>query len=114
MGALPACFLILEGRVAAQERAISRQMKLGIMYYERGEDGQAMDRFMDVLTRGEASERPLANEYINLISQRLNASGTAQQPEAPALPAQMTPDTPDDPKPDTPAPGGRPRLQVVK
>jgi len=25
-----------------------------------------------------------------------------------------SPDTPEDPKPDTPAPGGRPRLQVVK
>ncbi|MBI4677948.1 MAG: OmpA family protein [Elusimicrobia bacterium] len=65
----------LAGRSLAEERTLSRQMKLAIMFYERGEDGQAMDRFMDVLTRGDAAERPLANEYINLITQRMNASG---------------------------------------
>ncbi|MBI5210552.1 MAG: hypothetical protein HY927_11330 [Elusimicrobia bacterium] len=88
------------GWCAAEERALSRQMRLGIMYYEQGEDGQAMDRFMDVLTRGDASERPLANEYINLITQRMNAGGvvppasaSAQAkplpvPEAPPEPGQ--------------------------
>ena len=42
----------------AQDKTLSRQMRLGIMFYERGEDAQAMDRFMDVLTRGEASVSP--------------------------------------------------------
>lgn len=67
---------------------LSRSMRLGIHFYERREDGQAMDRFMEVLTKGEPSERALANEYINLITQRMNTGG--KNPEAPA-PARTKP-----------------------
>ncbi|MBI5624909.1 MAG: OmpA family protein [Elusimicrobia bacterium] len=88
--ALGLCLCVLAADAFGQERALSRQMKLGIMFYERGEDGQAMDRFMDVLTRGEASERPLANEYINLITQRLN-TGAPPKDAAPGLPVQLDP-----------------------
>jgi outer membrane protein OmpA-like peptidoglycan-associated protein len=50
----------------------SRAMKTAIMFYERGDDMQAMDRFMDILVKGEPSERAMANEYLNLITHRMN------------------------------------------
>jgi len=78
--ALALAFLGLAGTSGAQEEedhrpasAMSRQMKLGIHFYEKGEDIQAMDRFLDVLSKGDPSERALANEYINLITQRMNS-----------------------------------------
>ncbi|MFA6318081.1 MAG: hypothetical protein WC943_11730, partial [Elusimicrobiota bacterium] len=89
--------LVAGAPCAAQERTLSRQMKLGIMFYERGEDGQAMDRFMDVLMRGEASERPLANEYINLITQRLNTEGGAGREVPVGFAPQLEPE--DEPRP---------------
>ncbi len=75
---------------------LSRAMRLGIHFYERREDGQAMDRFMEVLTKGEPSERALANEYINLITQRMNAGGKSPEAPAPsrAKPARLTVDEP--------------------
>lgn len=54
---------------------LSKQMRLAIDLFERGDDLEAMDRFMEVLTRGSPNERPMANDYINLISQRM-AIGT--------------------------------------
>ena len=56
----------------ASGSGMSRDMKRAIMFYERGEDAQAMDRFMEILTKGAPSERPVANEYLNLISRRMN------------------------------------------
>ena len=50
----------------------SRQMKTAVMFYERGDDMQAMDRFMDILVKGDPSERASANEYLNLITHRMN------------------------------------------
>ncbi|MCX5794527.1 MAG: hypothetical protein NTY77_03410, partial [Elusimicrobia bacterium] len=47
-------------------------MKTAIMFYERGDDMQAMDRFMDLLVKGDPSERAMANEYLNLITHRMN------------------------------------------
>jgi len=38
-----------------------------------------MDLFLDVLTHGIPEERPVANEYLNLITQRMNV-GSAMQP----------------------------------
>ncbi len=67
----------------AADKGLSRQMRLGIEFYEKGEDAQAMDRFMDVLTRGAQAERALANEYINLITQRMNAGAAVTPPRAP-------------------------------
>jgi len=50
----------------------SHQMKTAVMFYERGDDMQAMDRFMDILVKGDPSERAMANEYLNLITHRMN------------------------------------------
>ncbi|MBI5247095.1 MAG: OmpA family protein [Elusimicrobia bacterium] len=54
---------------------LSRPMRVAVQFYEQGEDIQAMDRFMEILTKGDPSERSMANEYINLITHRMNASG---------------------------------------
>ncbi len=54
---------------------LSRQMRLAVHFYEQGEDIQAMDRFMEILTKGDPSERSMANEYLNLITHRMNTSG---------------------------------------
>jgi outer membrane protein OmpA-like peptidoglycan-associated protein len=62
---------------------MSRQMRMGIRYYERGDDLQAMDRFMDVLTNGDPSERSMANEYINLITHRMNTGEKGPAPQRP-------------------------------
>jgi outer membrane protein OmpA-like peptidoglycan-associated protein len=73
-----------------QDKAsLSRQMRVAIRFYELGEDLQAMDRFMEVLTKGDPGERSMANEYINLITQRMNAQGGDfnPKPSAPAAPA---------------------------
>ena len=53
----------------------SKQMQMAIKLYEDGNDLDAMDRFMDVLVRGDPSERPLANEYLNMITQRMSMGG---------------------------------------
>ena len=54
---------------------ISRQMRVAIRFYEQGDDMSAMDRFMEILTKGAPSERAMANEYINLITHRMNTGG---------------------------------------
>jgi outer membrane protein OmpA-like peptidoglycan-associated protein len=59
----------------ASYRQLSKQMRLAVDLYERGDDLEAMDRFMEVLMRGNPNERPMANDYLNLISQRM-AIGT--------------------------------------
>ena len=57
---------------------LSRPMQIAVRFYEQGEDIQAMDRFMEILTKGDPSERSMANEYINLITHRMNTGGGAQ------------------------------------
>lgn len=54
---------------------LSRPMKIAVHFYEQGEDIQAMDRFMEILTKGDPAERSMANEYINLITHRMNTVG---------------------------------------
>lgn len=62
---------------------LSRPMQIAVHFYEQGEDIQAMDRFMEILTKGDPSERSMANEYINLITHRMNtAGGAAGSPKA--------------------------------
>ncbi len=63
--------------------ALSRPMTLAVRFYEQGEDIQAMDRFMEILTKGDPSERSMANEYINLITHRMNTGGGASGAPAP-------------------------------
>lgn len=64
---------------------LSRQMKSAIHLYEVGDDMESMNRFMDILTHGDPSERPMANQYLNLITKRMSSSGGAGG--APAAPA---------------------------
>jgi outer membrane protein OmpA-like peptidoglycan-associated protein len=62
---------------------LSRPMQIAVHFYEQGEDIQAMDRFMEILTKGDPSERSMANEYINLITHRMNTGGGAGGAPAP-------------------------------
>jgi hypothetical protein len=89
--ALIAVSLVLAcGSAFAQEvedpalAGMSRTLRLGIRFYERGDDIEAMDRFMEVVTTGEPAERSMANEYINLITHRMNTGerGPAPQPQS--------------------------------
>lgn len=71
---------VFAGPSRAQEEesgtsGLSRPMRTAVLFYEKGEDIQAMDRFMEILTKGDPSERSMANEYINLITHRMNAQG---------------------------------------
>jgi outer membrane protein OmpA-like peptidoglycan-associated protein len=66
---------------------LSREMQLAIRYYEKGDDTEAMDRFMTILTSGDPAERNLANEYINLITRRMNTGE-----RTPTAPASRRPD----------------------
>lgn len=58
-------------------------MTIAVRFYEQGEDIQAMDRFMEILTKGDPAERSMANEYINLITHRMNTGGGAGGAPAP-------------------------------
>ncbi|MBI5596919.1 MAG: OmpA family protein [Elusimicrobia bacterium] len=53
---------------------LSKQMQLAVDLYHRGDDLEAMDRFMEVLVKGDPAERSMANEYLNRITHRM-ASG---------------------------------------
>ncbi|MBI5242599.1 MAG: hypothetical protein HY922_02810 [Elusimicrobia bacterium] len=61
-----------------------KQMRMAIRDYENGNDLAAMDRFMDVLVNGDPSERPMANDYLNRITQRMSNIGEVrrQAPQA--------------------------------
>jgi len=51
----------------------SRPMQTAIELFEKGRDLEAMDRFMDILVKGDPAERPIANEYLNRITQRMSS-----------------------------------------
>lgn len=59
-------------REAPKTGSITRSMEQGIRLYHDGQDNEAMDRFMEILTKGTPSEKSLANEYIQKITLRLN------------------------------------------
>ncbi|MFI5347851.1 MAG: OmpA family protein [Elusimicrobiota bacterium] len=87
-----AALLAVLPRAHAQEdedarAGLSRPMKAAIHFYETGDDMQAMDRFMEILTKGDPSERSMANEYINLITHRMNSGGGGGGSPAPKAPA---------------------------
>ncbi len=72
------CGLGAGGALAQEEggtSGLSRPMRIAVRFYEQGEDIQAMDRFMEILTKGDPAERSMANEYINLITHRMNTIG---------------------------------------
>ncbi|MFA6004133.1 MAG: OmpA family protein [Elusimicrobiota bacterium] len=92
----------------------SRPLQTAIKMYDRGDDMLAMDLFIDILTKGNPAERSTANEYMNLISQRMNSSGAGfLQPAAPpaAVPSavrmvRQTPESEEEPA-DARAPSAR-------
>ncbi|MDE2313864.1 MAG: hypothetical protein KGL04_06795, partial [Elusimicrobia bacterium] len=51
---------------------MSQEMKQAIRAYKKGDDLTAMDGFMDILTNGVPSERTMANEYLNLLTRRMD------------------------------------------
>lgn len=70
----------------------SRAMKTAIMFYEKGDDMQAMDRFMDILVKGDPGERASANEYLNLITHRMNVGSKDFKRPAPPPSTQVETD----------------------
>jgi outer membrane protein OmpA-like peptidoglycan-associated protein len=75
--------------------SVSRPMRTAIHFYEQGDDVQAMDRFMEILTKGDPSERSMANEYINLITHRMNnGAGTDNNAASPKGAAAVEPAAP--------------------
>ena len=70
------------GVIAGAEPPLSRDMQLGIFYFKKGEDSEAMDRFIEVINGGNPTEISLANQYLNRITRRL--SGTESVPKKPA------------------------------
>ncbi|MBI4346471.1 MAG: hypothetical protein HY553_06425 [Elusimicrobia bacterium] len=107
-------------RLAAQwleERGtsgLSRTMQLAIRDYDAGRDGDAMDGFMEVLTSGDPSERNMANEYINLITQRmfLGSAITSKPPAAAAPRGATTVEPLPIPRDSVPTPRRQPPLEV--
>ncbi|TBR22318.1 hypothetical protein EPO15_08325 [bacterium] len=71
----------------------SRQMRLAIDQYRRGDDLGAMDRFMEVLVKGDPTERSMANDYLNRITQRMAGAGKIEPP-APRSPTEFEPAPP--------------------
>lgn len=69
------------GQIGGADGArLSKQMRLAIDQYRRGDDMGAMDRFMEVLVKGDPSERSMANDYLNRITQRM-ATGSKIEPD---------------------------------
>ena len=69
---------------------LSRPMQIAVHFYEQGEDIQALDRFIEIMTKGDPSERSMANEYLNLITHRMNTSGGAGGAPAPKIGAAVS------------------------
>ena len=69
--------LLPMGRISAQMPPMSRDMQLGIFYFNHREDSQAMDRFVEVLNHGAPAERASANQYLNQITQRMTDTGSS-------------------------------------
>lgn len=62
---------------------LSKQMSRAVDFYEKGMDLEAMDRFMEILVKGDPLERPMANEYLNMLTQRLAIGATFRNPATP-------------------------------
>jgi len=81
-----------------QGQGLSRDMQKAIHYYQIGDDLEAMNGFMDILTKGDPGERPMANEYLNLVTRRMSSVGGAGGSPS------VTPGATTEPVPPTPAP----------
>ncbi|MDE1977629.1 MAG: hypothetical protein KGI84_10275, partial [Elusimicrobia bacterium] len=68
---------------------MSQEMKQAIRAYKKGDDLTAMDGFMDILTNGVPSERTMANEYLNLLTRRMDLKarqGAVGEPQNAVIP----------------------------
>src|SRR5258706_368021 len=71
-GAGPGAWPQSTANEASLAGGLSRRMRTAIQFFDDGRDSEAMDGFMDILVHGNPSERNMANEYLNLITQRMN------------------------------------------
>ncbi len=78
------------GIISGAEPPLSRDMQLGIFYFKKGEDSEAMDRFIEVLNGGSPSEQALANKYLNRITRRMSGTEPAAKPASPASETKKT------------------------
>ncbi|NNN05863.1 MAG: hypothetical protein HKL90_08185 [Elusimicrobia bacterium] len=78
-------------------------MRSAIHLYEVGDDMESMNRFMDILTHGDPSERPMANQYLNLITKRMSSTGGAGGSPSAAAASEVAP-APPPPAPQRAAP----------
>ncbi len=96
--ALCAGYFTMGAGVSGGKPGMSRAMEQAIRLYNQGLDNAAMDRFMDIVVRGTPSEKALANDYLNRITNRMHAGeitlkdsseGVAPAPRAPvAIPVE--------------------------
>src|SRR5271156_5439632 len=84
---------------------MSRQMQQGVRLFDAGHDTEAMDLFLEVLTHGIPEERPLANEYLNLITQRMNVGGAMQPLQLSSIPGPSMGGYRAPPRPEAPSGG---------
>jgi len=108
-----AVLIAVSARARAQDGGdsqpgLSRDMRTAVHFYEIGNDMEAMNRFMDILTKGDPSERPMANEYLNLVTRRMSSGGgtggnpaprpsTVAEPVSPAASGAPEPAAPEKP-----------------
>jgi|GEM_PF-3678012 len=59
---------------ALQETRVRSPLQLAVRFYQEGNYQESLDRFMDILMTGTSQERSVANDYINRITRRVNAS----------------------------------------
>ncbi len=69
------------GIISGAEPPLSRDMRLGIFYFKKGEDSEAMDRFIEVLNGGDPAEQVLANKYLNRITRRMSGTEVPSKPK---------------------------------
>ncbi|MDE2290524.1 MAG: hypothetical protein KGL53_00470, partial [Elusimicrobia bacterium] len=93
-GWLLATVLVLPCAARAQADAprLSKDMRLAVDMYRKGDDLGAMDRFMEILVKGEPAERSMANDYLNRITHRMATGSKLENP--PPAAAEPAPEAP--------------------
>ncbi|MHB2025267.1 MAG: OmpA family protein [Elusimicrobiota bacterium] len=76
---------------------LSPEMQKAIRSYQKGQDLSAMDGFMEILTNGDPSERSMANDYLNLLTHRMDLEAQGKTPPMPRkayVPVPQNPQAP--------------------
>jgi len=103
------------GDSRSSQPALTKTMRLAIDLYQKGRDLEAMDRFMEILVKGDPTERPLANRYLNRITKRM-AIGTRmpeKDPEGPTVIEDGPARAGEGYSEDAPSRGGTPPARIV-